>query len=243
MNKIEVANWDAVIKEDVNIIDVNTNQNILLINKTSRKVVININKNITCNLTIINKCDINIEYIYNLYYVSKLKVNKLNEFNIQETTTINLNEEHASIYYVNKSISFNKENYITSIYHHAKNTTCNIYNHAVNINEYINYEVSSYVKKGIKGCITNQYNRIVNFNKNKCTIKPNLYIDEYDIEASHSALIDLFDSSSIFYLMSRGITYNDSILLLTKGFLLSNIDSKLLKEEIIKTIDRKVKYE
>ena len=76
MNKIEVANWDAVIKEDVDIIDVNTNQNILLINKTSRKVVINISKNITCNLTILNTCDINIEYIYNLYYGSKLKVKK-----------------------------------------------------------------------------------------------------------------------------------------------------------------------
>ena len=61
-------------------------------------------------------------------------------------------------------------------------------------------------------------------------IKPNLYIDCSDVEASHSALIDKFTFDEIFYLQSRGISYDEALKLLIKGFLLSDIsDSNLIK--------------
>ena len=54
--------------------------------------------------------------------------------------------------------------------------------------------------------------------ENKCIIKPNLFIDEEDVVANHSALIGTFSSDEIFYLMSRGISKEESfnLLLLTE---------------------------
>ena len=59
--------------------------------------------------------------------------------------------------------------------------------------------------------------------KNNCIIKPNLFIDENDVVANHSALIGTFLPDEIFYLMSRGISRKESENLLTKGFLLRGI--------------------
>ena len=73
------------------------------------------------------------------------------------------------------------------------------------------YQVSSFVPKEITGCIVNQNNRIINLTDNKCEIKPNLYIDSFDVEASHSALIGKFSDEEMFYIQSRGIDYNNAL--------------------------------
>ena len=54
-------------------------------------------------------------------------------------------------------------------------------------------------------------------------IKPNLFIDENDVVANHSALIGTFKDDEIFYLMSRGLDKKDAENLLTKGFLLKGV--------------------
>ena len=92
------------------------------------------------------------------------------------------------------------------------------------------------MSKGITGCDINQSGRIINMTENPCTIKPNLFIDEEDVVANHSALIGTFSPDEIFYLMSRGISKRDSENLLTKGFLLNGITyyRKTLEEMINK---------
>ena len=43
----------------------------------------------------------------------------------------------------------------------------------------------------------------------------------------------------VFYLMSRGIEYNDAIKLLVKGYLFSNVDAdSYLREKILNVIDK-----
>lgn len=59
--------------------------------------------------------------------------------------------------------------------------------------------------------------------KNNSVIKPNLFIDEYDVDAVHSATIGKFNKNEIFYLMTKGITKEESINLLIKGFLEGHI--------------------
>jgi Fe-S cluster assembly scaffold protein SufB len=51
---------------------------------------------------------------------------------------------------------------------------------------------------------------------------PELEIDSNDVKVSHSSTIGQIDSEQLFYLMSRGITYSDSIKLIIKSFLSSN---------------------
>ena len=58
---------------------------------------------------------------------------------------------------------------------------------------------------------------------NNSEIRPNLYIDEFDVEARHSSIIGKFDKNEIFYLMMNGISYDKANELLVKGFLKSHI--------------------
>ena len=48
-------------------------------------------------------------------------------------------------------------------------------------------------------------------------------LDEYDVDAVHSATIGKFNKNEIFYLMTKGITKEESINLLIKGFLEGHI--------------------
>ena len=60
----------------------------------------------------------------------------------------------------------------------------------------------------------------------KCdtSISPNMFIDLNDVEAKHGSVIGSFNQDQIFYLMSKGINYNDTLKLLIKGYIFSNVD-------------------
>jgi Fe-S cluster assembly protein SufD len=122
------------------------------------------------------------------------------------------------------------------IYHNYKNTISNIINKGVNILDgTLTFNITGIVYNKVVDCVINQNNRIINLNDNKCSINPNLLIDENDVEANHSALIGKFSDKELFYLMSRGIKKEIAINLLIKGFLTENI---LEKEKIEKIIDK-----
>jgi Fe-S cluster assembly protein SufD len=55
--------------------------------------------------------------------------------------------------------------------------------------------------------------------KNNSIINPNMYIDEYDVEARHAATIGKFNQDNIFYLMTKGLTKEDANNILIEGFL------------------------
>lgn len=69
--------------------------------------------------------------------------------------------------------------------------------------------------------------------KNYSTIRPNMYIDEKDVIATHSSIIGTFNEEDIFYLNTRGINKEDSIKLLNRGFLLGNTKINISIKEII----------
>ena len=165
------------------------------------------------------------QYKYYLEEDSYLNVEKVNDGKqIKEMTVINLNGENAEVQFNLKTISKYDEKYNFLVYHNAKNTVSNIVNNGVNIlNGTLEFNVSGFVSNGITGCDINQSGRIINMTENNCVIKPNLFIDENDVIANHSALIGTFSPDEIFYLMSRGISRKESENLLTKGFLLKGI--------------------
>jgi hypothetical protein len=68
-----------------------------------------------------------------------------------------------------------------------------------------------------------QDNKIINLRDGKSSILPNLIVDNNDIEASHSAYIGTFDEDKKFYMMSRGLTSEESDDLLIKAFLLNDM--------------------
>ena len=168
------------------------------------------------------------------------------EFNITEDTIIyhysinksfdvliNLNKEDISLYYYYNNINYDDNEYKIRINHNKSNTSSYVFNHGVNINDKkLHYWVDGFVPKNSNNCNCNQDNQIINMNNGKSKIWPNLLIDNYDVNANHSAYIGKFKESLLFYLMSRGINRKDSYKLLLNGFLLNSdsVDKERIKD-------------
>ena len=122
----------------------------------------------------------------------------------------------------------------------SKNTISNTVVHGVtNKNGKILVTNNGYIKKGCIKSKLSQDNKIITMDENNSKIQPNLYIDEYDIEASHGAYIGKFDFDTIFYLESRGLSEKESYNLLIKGFLLENFYKyESLSEDLIDIINK-----
>lgn len=179
-----------------------------------------------------------IHYNYTLNNNSELHINKFyNAINIKEQTIINLNGENSIANYSFKTISTTIEKYDLIVHHNSRNSVSNIYNAAVNIKDgEVLFNVSAFIPKGVKGCTAEQNGRIINMNNNKCIINPNLYVEEADVIAEHAAAIGKFSDEEIFYMMSRGISYEMALNLLIKGFLLPSMEIREEKQEEIKAI-------
>lgn len=77
-------------------------------------------------------------------------------------------------------------------------------------------------QKNISKCICNQENQIINLSDGTSLIKPNLLIRNYDTFSNHAAYIGKFKDELLFYLMSRGISFNKSNELLMESLLINN---------------------
>lgn len=175
-----------------------------------------------------------VQYKYYLDEYADIKVNKFyHASQVREFDIVNLNGTGASIRTILKSIATAEEKYDMMIYHNAKETSSDILNHAVvDQKGKLTFNVTSSVPKGKTGCYANQMNRVINLNDHKCKICPNLLIDEYDVTANHAALIGKFEDDELFYLQSRGLTREEAVSLLMKGFLCSYIEEPELRNKI-----------
>ena len=170
-----------------------------------------------------------------------LRVNKFYDtLYVDEVIDIDLLCEYSKIDYRFSNICKKNENYIININHKNKNTVSNINNKTIAMDgSKINFVINSIVEKEFEKSILDQNTRIVTIGDVDAKISPNMFIDLDDVEARHGSVIGTFKDEMVFYLMSRGITYSDSIKLLVKGYLFSNIDvDNVLREEIISVIDK-----
>ena len=77
-----------------------------------------------------------------------------------------------------------------------------------------------------------QLSRALSLNENvEFNAKPELEIYADDVKCSHGSTSGNIDENSIFYLMSRGLSYSDSKKLLTNGFL-NEVIEKITNENI-----------
>ena len=66
-----------------------------------------------------------------------------------------------------------------------------------------------------------------------------MFIELDDVEARHGSVVGTFKNDQVFYLMSKGISYNNALKLLIKGYLLSKIEvSQDVRMRIMRIIDR-----
>lgn len=245
MNKILVNNEKKeemiesgkyVFKEDTNLL--------LELDNLEKEIFLVVSSDLTVTLTILGEnTNLNVHI-----QVEKNASLTFNYFVIDGGIHIasNLEQENA-IFHFHNSI-FSSKNSINQIVvnHHAPRTTSDIKNHGFSKNRAsLIFDVASYVPKESDSCISKQDNQIIEEENSLSQINPNLYIDNYDVEASHSAYVGEFKKQELFYLMSRGLTEKTSKFLLLKSFLIGSfhledeIEEKM-SEKIIKYFDKEV---
>lgn len=181
-----------------------------------------------------------IKNIYNIDNGS-LRIDKFyNNKKVDEEIDFNLMQDGDRVDYNFATISLGEENYIINVNHNNKNTISNIDNRSVALkNSKINYTINSRVLKDCVKSMLDQNTRIITLGECEAKISPNMFIDLDDVIAKHGSVIGTFKEDQVFYLMSKGISYNDTVKLLIKGYLLSKIRVNVdVRMKIMEIIDR-----
>jgi len=139
------------------------------------------------------------------------------------TSQINLVEEGAKCEWHLATLSNKNDNKIfdVSFKHVVGKTTSIMDNYGVARDESkIIFSGTSHITEGAKGSNAKQNAKIIVFDKNaQGTASPILKIDENEVQASHGAVVGQLNSDHMFYLMSRGLTYDDARMIITLGYL------------------------
>lgn len=202
------------------------------INSTLVELEITVCDNVCVNLFVFSKdVDIKVNEKYQLGKNSELILKKFYfNRNVLENVVVNLNGESAK--YVSKFSSISKgcEDYHLIINHNNHFVSSMISNKCIGIDKSkINIVIDSVLPKGNIDCVMDQTTRIINMGEVEAAIVPNMFIDDDSAYARHGSVISEFSMDDVFYLMSRGVSYEEAILLLIKGFIFSNIDVDMEK--------------
>lgn len=168
--------------------------------------------------------------IYHFIYNSSCQVN------------INMIGKNAKVYYYLSALNRDDNNCHIQINHLQSQTESYITTHGVNAcDNKLLFDVTSVVPKTSFKCICNQDNMIVNVTNGVSKIMPKLLIENYDTSSAHSAYIGGFKDEALFYLASRGISYEVAFEMLIQGFLLNeaNKDEKIVQNLLSKVGDVK----
>jgi len=178
-----------------------------------------------------------------IHYIIKDSTVRVNKFycnkKVIERVNVDLLNEYSRLEYYFSNICLLEEEYEFNINHMNKKTISNISNKAVALNNSkLNYVINSNVDKDMDDSLLEQTTRIITFGKCDAKIIPNMFIDFDNVIAKHGSVIGTIQEDMIFYLMSRGIEYNEALKLIIKGYLFSNVMFDYdLRSKVLKIID------
>lgn len=166
---------------------------------------------------------------------------------VNGTYTYNLVGEGANVNV--KTAALANEGYVkdfeVSLLHKARNTSGQMSNYGVTKDRSkLTFDGIGKIEQGMSQSSTHQTSKIMVFD-NECIARANpyLYIDEYDVKASHAAGVGRMDEEHLFYLQSRGLTKNSAMKLITYGYLMpvvDVIDNETVKEMFIQTLEKRM---
>ncbi|WP_443623625.1 SufB/SufD family protein [Catenibacterium sp.] len=167
----------------------------------------------------------------------QLGYSELSDASIEASYTFELDGEGADVRLRMAALSKNKEkkHYKVHIKHNAPHTTGIMDNYGVAKDEaHLVIDGIGTITNGQNGSASHQTNKIIVFDP-KCyaSANPFLYIDEYDVQASHAAGVGKMDEEHLYYLQSRGLTKRQAMQLITYGYLMpvvEVVDNQMIKE-------------
>lgn len=149
-----------------------------------------------------------------------------------------LQGEDANMYLRVAAVSAkgDKKDFQFNLHNEVPHTTVNMDLYGlVRENGKLTFIGSGHILKDAVMSATHQTSKIIIFDEASTAIsEPNLYIDENDVEASHSSGIGKIDDEQLFYLCSRGITPDEAKRQITLGYLVPAID--LIDDSLIRGI-------
>lgn len=131
------------------------------------------------------------------------------------------------------------------IEHLAPYSVGNIINHGIVKDKgYLHIDGVGKIHQGMKQSNAQQSTQVITLSDEaKVDANPYLLIDEYDVMAGHGAGVGRIDDEQLYYLMSRGLSKREAEKLIILGFLypiIELIDSDVIKESFVQTIERKL---
>ena len=188
------------------------------------KLFFNINENSNVELVLISTGNASYEVEINIERDSSLKFYTADSFDadVSITKSVNLKGINASLYAYefipSNSSSITGAFKLNHLYKDTKSE--GIFNYLSNGNGVINRDTISTMEENtfnsdssenIKGLILSETSRI--------DAKPILIIKCDDVHASHGCAIGTINANEIYYLMSRGLTYNDALRIICKSLI------------------------
>ena len=218
-----------------------------LFNDDSKNNFININYKfkiesgaILKNYKIDHKINSNIKYFFNNVEIEHNALAEIFIFStgskfIKNEINCNLNDCYSSAF-INGIINLKNDQHHeikTNINHLAENTkSYQLIKSVLKDNSKGVYQGKIFVNSKAQKTDGYQLSKALLLNKNtEFDAKPELEIYADDVKCSHGSTSGNLDENSIFYLMSRGLNYQQSRELLTNGFLLDVIE-KITDQEI-----------
>lgn len=131
------------------------------------------------------------------------------------------------------------------ITHKAGHTYGNMHNFAVQKSKsYFEMVASGRIDKGCQEAQSHQETRVLTLAEDaRNKVIPILYIDENDVKASHALSIGQPDAEQMYYLQSRGLSYQSALGLLSVGYFMPVIEtasSEERREELKAEMESKV---
>ena len=159
---------------------------------------------------------------------------------------VDLIGENAKAILSSASLVDNKKTYNMTITNKAKYSSGNINNYAVVLNNgSLVIDAIGKIEKGASKAKSHQVSRALSFESGQqATILPELLIDENDVEASHAMSIGCVDENQLYYLMSRGLSNKECLMLISSGYLLPIVDvieDETLKLKLKDELERKIR--
>lgn len=228
IEKTDTYNYEICADSNV-IIDISNQR------EASISLVMKINQNVNANVLVINNANANLK-LDDKYMIEgnlHLAYVQLNDYDVAVNSNYHLDNDYSELKVRSAILSNVTKTFNINTYHNKQNTIAHIDNYGI-INKEGKCElvVSNKIEKGTIGCQTHQTSRILTYsNKAIGKILPILLIDENDVAASHAASIGKPNEEEIFYLQSRGLTYNEALNLISIGYLMPV--SQVIKDEKI----------
>jgi len=165
----------------------------------------------------------------------EISYGEISDGDMEGTYTYELDEEGADVHLHVAAISRNKDRkrFEVILNHHAPHTFGIMENYGVTRHESrLTFDGVGRIEKGMHDSNSHQTSRIMVFEKGSIArANPYLFIDDYDVKASHAASVGAMNEDHLYYLQSRGLTKKQAMHLITLGYLLPAIN--VLKDEEI----------